>query len=589
MSELPLDLSSSAQAPVAAAGPTGVRTAGSPICRGTPFLAFAQACARIGSVRSKLEKIRLLAEFLRPLRGPELRLAATWFSGRPFPAGQNKVLQLGWAVLRDALTAASGATESVFHETYLKYSDLGETAAEILQSRTVEGGLSVNQVGELFEALYAARGPLSKTPLLTRVLERCTTLEAKYLVKTITGDLRIGLKEGLVEDALAAAFEQTAATVRQAGLLLGDIGETAVLASENRLREAKVVPFRPIKFMLASPEPSAAAVCQRLQSSEPAGSLPGEKCPRLWLEDKYDGIRCQMHKVGARVALYSRDMKDVTATFPELTAAAQLVRGDFILDAEIIAGRGDQVMPFADLQRRLGRREPDLFMYQEVPVQLMVFDLLWEAGESRLAQPLSERRRRLEALAPFPPALALARLTPAASAEEIESAFAAARGRGNEGLMIKQPSSPYSPGRRGLGWLKLKKPLATLDCIIVGAEYGHGKRSQVLSDYTFAVRDETSGELRTIGKAYTGLTDAEIEELTTRFLQTGLRRQTRYFDVPPEVVLEVAFDRIQPSRRHNSGLALRFPRIVRIRTDKTAADINTLGDARELAKKSARQ
>jgi DNA ligase-1 len=211
-----------------------------------------------------------------------------------------------------------------------------------------------------------------------------------------------------------------------------------------------------------------------------------------------------------------------------------------------------------------------------------VFDLLWRQGETLLSRPLRERRLALEGLAPLPATMVLARITQANSSEEIDAAFAAARGRGNEGLMIKDPASAYTPGRRGLTWLKLKKAFATLDCVVVGAEYGHGKRSKVLSDYTFAVRDEQTGDLKTIGKAYTGLTDAEIAELTRHFLKTAVRQHGRYFEVPPEIVLEIAFDKIQFSDRHNSGLALRFPRIVRIRNDKSRSEIDTLANARKL-------
>jgi DNA ligase-1 len=255
-----------------------------------------------------------------------------------------------------------------------------------------------------------------------------------------------------------------------------------------------------------------------------------------------------------------------------------------ILDGEILAMRGDTVLPFADLQKRLGRREPDLFLSAEIPIQFVAFDLLWRNGKSLLAQSLAERRRALESLAPLPAALRLSRITPADSVEEIEAAFAAARARNNEGLMVKDPTSVYAPGRRGLAWLKLKKALATLDCVVVGAEYGNGKRNKVLSDYTFAVRDESTGALKTIGKAYSGLTDVEIAGLTEHFLGRVIRNHGRYLEVQPDIVLEIAFDRIQPSARHSSGLAMRFPRIVRIRTDKSANEIDTLAAARRLVK-----
>ena len=569
------------------------------------FLAFARACARIGADARKLEKTRLLADYLRQLPAEALGPAATWFTGRPFAGSQNKVLRLGWALLRDALCSLAQIDESLFHQVYLKHSDLGQTAAEILEHHLARASLLVSQVDGIFHQLYAARGPLAKLPILRNALALCAPEEAKYFVKIITSDLRIGLKEGLVEEALAAAFGQTPEAIRRASLLVGDIGETAKLAAANRLGEIVLVPFRPVKFMLASPEESAADVWARVQQNagatgtesngqagsnlaqsvaEAAGvpvssSSPDASVSSVWLEDKYDGIRCQLHKVGRRVALYSRDLKDISDTFPEIAQAASKLDQDFILDGELLAMRGEQVLPFAELQKRLGRREGDLFLHHEVPTTYMAFDCLWSVGESLLDRPLRARRARLEQVGPLPACLRRAEVRRGGSADDIEQGFQAARARGNEGLMIKNPASAYTPGRRGLAWLKLKKALATLDCVVVGAEYGHGKRSQVLSDYTFAVRDEQSNELKIIGKAYTGLTDGEIAVLTEHFLKTAIRRDGRYFEVPPDTVLEIAFDRLQHSDRHNSGLAMRFPRIVRIRTDKAPADIDTLQTA----------
>jgi DNA ligase-1 len=551
------------------------------------FIDFTTACSQIAATTSKLEKIRILAEYLAGLAGKPIGLAATWLSGRPFPPGQGKVLQLGWAVLRNAMTAVGGIEEPALLQIYLKHSDLGETAYELFQSRTIKPSLMLIELDQLFHELHAARGPLAKTPILMRALERCTALEAKYLVKIITGELRIGLKEGLVEESVAGAFNKSGEEIRQANLLLGDIGETARLAAENRLGDASLTPFRPVKLMLASPEETAAGVWKRM-TANPATEIDPEKTSEkrsaemVWLEDKYDGIRCQVHKMGERVALYSRDLKDITNTFPEVADAARKGADDYILDGEILAMRGDEVLPFANLQRRLGRREADLFMREEVPIRFVAFDLLWLNGKTYLARSLRERRQSMNALS-IPSIFCLAQITQANSAEEINTAFDAARARGNEGLMIKNPESLYTPGRRGLAWLKLKKALATLDCVVVGAEYGHGKRNKVLSDYTFAVRDENTGELKTIGKAYTGLTDVEIAQLTEHFHKQAVRQHGRYFEVRPDTVLEIAFDKIQRSERHNSGLALRFPRIVRIRTDKTSEEIDTLENARKLA------
>jgi DNA ligase-1 len=465
----------------------------------------------------------------------------------------------------------------------------------MLQHRSAHPTLTVEDVGGLFNQLYVARGPLAKTPLLKHAFERCTPIEAKFITKIITGDLRIGLKEGLVEEGIAVAFHRPAEDVRNANLLLGDVGQTALLAREDRLKSAALTPFRPIKFMLASPEETAADVWKRMcprRDTPPGAPEPdreaASQCPSVWLEDKYDGIRCQLHKVGNRVALYSRDLKDITTTFLDLSDAVRGCSADFVVDGEIVATRADQILPFAELQKRLGRREGDLFMRKEVPISLMVFDLLWLNGVSLLNYSLRQRRHLLEELQPLPACLRLAQITSANSTDEIEAAFAVARGRGNEGLMIKDPESLYAPGRRGLAWLKLKKAFATLDCVVIGAEYGHGKRNKVLSDYTFAVRDEQSGELKTIGKAYSGLTDLEIAELTRHFLGTATRQRGRYFEVPPDTVLEIAFDRLQRSDRHTSGIAMRFPRIARIRTDKTLAEIDTLQTAHEILERLER-
>jgi DNA ligase 1 len=562
-----------------------VRLSAAPGNPASGFHLFALTADEVGAVAGKLEKVRILSAYLARLEEAAIEPVVTWFSGRPFPVTQAKVLQLGWSLLRDGLCAVAGLDADGFHQVYLKHSDLGQTARELLLDRPVRPSLGIQEIREAFERLQAARGPLSKRPILEQLLGRATPVEAKYIVKIITGDLRIGLREGLVEEAIAASFQAAAEEVRQANLLLGNPGATALLARRGRLHAASLVPLRPIKFMLASPEETAGDIWDRLY---PDSGETGVTATRrgAWLEDKYDGIRCQAHKTGKTVALFSRDLKEITATFAELADAMASLADDFILDGEIVAMRGEEILPFASLQRRLGRKDNDLFMRDEIPVCYVAFDLLWMNGNTWLRRPLFERRQELERLlGTGGDKLRLARISPVCSAAEIDEVFRMSRARGNEGLMIKDPASLYSPGRRGLAWLKLKKALATLDCVVVGAEYGHGKRSRVLSDYTFAVREEKTGELKTIGKAYTGLTDVEIEQLTGHFLSTGLRQRGRYIEVKPDTVLEIAFDRIQHSTRHNSGLAMRFPRIIRIRTDKPVSEIDTLERALSLAAK----
>ncbi len=531
------------------------------------FERFAEICAQVGATTKKLEKIKIVASYLRELDSITAGLVTVWLTGTPFASSQNKVLQLGWAIIRDALREVGQRDAAQFGQVYLKHSDLGETAFEILSGASGERARhSAAETDAIFHQLYSARGPSAKLPVLVRALIASTPLEGKFLIKTLTGDLRIGLKEGLVEEGIAKAFSVSLDEVKNANLLLGHIGETAQLAMQGQLGSVTLLPFRPIKYMLASPEETAADIWKRVEEwgissqNKKTGeeSLPNLNVvpPTVWIEDKYDGIRAQIHKVGANLAIYSRDLKEITLSFLDLADALRQFPEDYILDGEIVAMRENQILPFAELQKRLGRREGDLFLREQIPVQFFAFDLLWRNGETLLNRPLRERR---DALVTIAPSLRLAQITLARSSDEVEAAFAGARGRGNEGLMIKDPASIYTPGRRGLVWLKLKKAFATLDCLVVGAEYGHGKRKAVLSDYTFAVRDEATGELKTIGKAYTGLTDVEIARLTQHFLGKSIGQNGRYYAVEPDIVLEIAFDLIQASDRHTSGLAMRFP------------------------------
>jgi DNA ligase-1 len=391
------------------------------------------------------------------------------------------------------------------------------------------------------------------------------------VVKIVAGELRIGLRDGLLQAAIAQAFGRPDAEVANTAMLTGDIGETAVLAREDRLGSSRIHLFRPLRFMLASPAEDAAEIMTRLG-------------PVVWTEDKYDGIRVQLHRRGAEARLFSRDLHDVSGQFPEVAAAARSLAWDGILDGELLAYRDGTVLPFLALQRRLGRKEPSAELQAEIPVAYVAFDALALGPrdgevEALLGRPLAERRARLEELdlgRAEPARFALSRLDRVRSVDELEAVFAAARERRNEGLMVKDPTSVYAPGRRGFGWLKMKKALATLDCVVVGVEWGHGKRHGVLSDYTFAVRDEATGTLVTIGKAYSGLTDAEIASMTTWFEEHTLRHMGRYRLVEPTIVVEIAFDVIHRSTRHASGYAMRFPRIVRIRDDKTAAEVDRL-------------
>jgi DNA ligase-1 len=556
------------------------------------FLAFADVGQAIAATPAKLEKVRLLSEYFSKLDDARLAIATVYFTGHAFPQTDLRALQVGGSVIYRALAGATRMSDTEFRRIASSHGDAGKTAFEVLNGRTNLEPFGLIDSYEFFLQLHKLRGPVTKKDALQNRLARLSAREGQYVVKILSGDLRIGLREGLVEEAIAKAFAAPLDEVKEANMLLGDIGRTAVLAKRQELHRAELTLFRPIKCMLASPEPTAEAIWKRFVESNVGAAVAGcgPASPRdgttIYVEDKFDGIRAQIHVNGDRAEIYSRDLKRITGQFREIADRARGFSTGVILDGEIIAYAEDRKLTFFDLQKRLGRKSEGLDLFEaasaDVPVIFVAFDLLFFDGRSLLRTPLRERRELLRGLK-LPPKFQIATVVAAHSANEIEIEFKRARLRLNEGLMIKDPESFYSPGRRGLFWFKLKKELATLDVVVVAAELGHGKRNHVLSDYTFAVRDENSGELLPIGKAYSGLTDAEIADLTEHFKQNTLVDRGRYREVTPDIVLEVAFNSIQPSTRHASGLALRFPRIKAIRRDKTIENIDTLAYAQQLA------
>jgi len=544
---------------------------------------WSELAERVSATTRTSEKTGLLAENLRSLDEDDLRIAVVFLTGRPFPEADQRAAGIGWASISNAVAQVVGADAADLGSAYDRFSDLSSAVGDVLaragHAPDEAGSPSLVEVATTFEAIEAASGPARKAALLAALLARSDPRTARGIVRVLSGELRIGLREGLVEAAIAKAFDRTLDAVKRAGMLTGDIGETADRARRGTLEQASLALFHPLKFMLASPAEDAAEILTRLG-------------PVVWVEDKYDGIRCQLHRQGSEVRLYSRDLHDISNQFPEIVDAARPLRWDGILDGEILAFREGVVLPFIALQARLGRKDPSAAVRAEVPVIYVAFDVLGlTAGASGngtgtdlvaplLESPLAERRRRLEGLelplATDGGGFALAHLSTADSEDALEAAFAQARARRNEGLMVKDPKSAYSPGRRGYGWLKMKKALATIDCVVVGVEVGHGKRHGVLSDYTFAVRDEANDRLVTIGKAYSGLTDAEIATMTRWFEAHTISQHGRYRVVEPMVVVEVAFDVILRSNRHKSGFALRFPRIARLRPDKDPREVDTL-------------
>ncbi|MGZ7032193.1 MAG: ATP-dependent DNA ligase, partial [Thermoanaerobaculia bacterium] len=524
------------------------------------FSDFTRVAITIAGTTKKNEKERLLAGYLVTLDDASLERAVVFFSGSAFPRREQRVTGVGGATISDAVVEASGRTAEELWEIYPKYADLGDAVAELYGERE-RSDVTLSEVGEIFDRIAATSGATEKKSVLIDLLSRVDAQGARFIVKILQSEVRIGLQEGLVESAIARAFGRKGAAVRQANMFTGDIGATALLAKSDALESAKMTLFRPFAFMLAQPEEDPAAIA--------AAFGPGALA-----DDKYDGIRAQIHVNGDDVRIYSRTLDDVTHRFPEVAGAARALESSVILDGEIVAF-SDRILPFAIIQTRLGRRSVSEKLMREAPVVFFAFDLLYVDGQALFETPLRDRldrmRNILNAAPPASAALRTGDQSVVRDAAHIDELFDAARARANEGLVIKDPESPYTPGRRGKSWLKYKKALATLDCVVTYAQYGSGKRRAVLSDLTFAVRRDN--ELVNIGKAYSGLTDAEIAAMTKHFTETTIERHGPVHRVQPTIVLEIAFDRIQESARHKSGYALRFPRIARIRDDKTVDQI----------------
>jgi DNA ligase 1 len=532
------------------------------------MLLFSQLCESIGATSKKTEKVRLVAAFLRSSSIQEASQGALYLCGRVFPRREERILSVGFSLLLRAVANVAKRDPADFSPILQRHGDLGSSAQEVLPPRPGLTPPSLAEISAVYESLASQRGPAAKQALLESALLRLSPLEAKYFIKIATGELRIGLKENLVEEAIASAYEQPLPLVQRTNMLTGDIRETLQRAVDATLASVTLQMFRPVSAMLASPSETP----EDLIAAFPSGAL---------VEDKFDGIRAQLHKRGSQVEFFSRTLDRITE-FPELIPPARSIPGNFILDGEVIGWRNGRAIPFTELQQRLGRKQIDLFTSLMLPGSFVAFDILHINGQDLLDLPLAERRIHLEQLLSSfeQPELQFTRAQLCSNPEEIETAFQLALANGNEGLIAKAPQSPYVPGRRGQFWLKLKRPLATLDVVVTAAEYGHGKRRGLLSDYTFAVR--AGDRLANIGKAYSGVTDAEIRHLTEYFLAHTVEDQGFRRQVEPTIVLEVAFNNIQHSDRHESGFALRFPRIVRLRTDKPVSEIDTLEHVQEI-------
>ena len=548
------------------------------------FSHFVKLCEEIRITKSKNMKVRLLSRYLSSLNDESLSIAVLFLSSRIFPLGSKFVINAGFGTIMQALSEISFLDKDQIQQSYMQYGDMGALSEYAVSKKHTasliqQQPLTLPIIHDRFKGIAHSIGSDSskaKKSILKGLFLDCSPLEAKYLTKVINGEMRIGLTEGLVEVAVSAAFNVELKKVREAMLVSGDISQVALLAKSRLLHIAIIKPLQPLSYMLADVMFTAEEIINYFQKP-------------LICEYKYDGIRAQMHKSGQQVKLFSRNMTNITNAFPELVQAAidsklssSMENIDFILDGEIMGLRNDKPLHFQELQKRLRRKNVTGQILTAVPIVYVVFDITYINQEQTIKNPLRQRKEILSSIL-FREPIINAKQNVANTAQKIIAVFQKSRDDGYEGLVLKDPESQYHPGKRGRYWIKLKQELDTIDAVIVIAEYGQGKRAGVLSDYTFAVRDENdNNQLKIIGKAYSGLTDKEISMITEKLKSIMIKDDGYKIAVKSELILEISFDSIQKSDRHDSGFALRFPRIKNIRSDKNITDIDTLQKVRHI-------
>jgi len=525
----------------------------------------------------------MISEYLSSLSDESLSIAVLFFSNRIFARGSKFTLNIGFSIIMQVLSEIASLDPNQIQQIYLRHGDIGALSeyavskkhmASLFQQEPLTLSFIHHRLERIADALGSGSGKYKKN-ILKGLLINSSPLEAKYLIKIINGELRIGLTESLVEIGVSKAFNQELKAVREAMLVSGDISQVSVLAKRNLLSNAVIKPLTPISYMLADVMFTAEEIIKYYRKP-------------LICEYKYDGIRAQMHKFGQEVRLFSRKLADVTNSFPELVNAARVTKSipspdiDFILDGEVLAFQNGKPLHFQQLQKRLRRNNITEQIMTDIPLVYIVFDIMYFNKEHTYKKSARERKEILFNII-FEEPIIKSDYKVVDSEEKIIAMYEKSREIGHEGLVLKDLDTQYHPGKRGRHWIKLKKELDTIDAVILAAEYGHGKRAGLLSDYTFAVKDESnSNQFRTIGKAYSGLNDDEIDKMTKNLRSITIKDEGYRLMVKPQIVLEIAFDSIQKSERHDSGFALRFPRIKNIRRDKDVDDIDTFQKVKKI-------
>ena len=551
----------------------------------TPFRALAELCEKLEATTKRLAMVNVVAEFIKNLEPDEVEPAVAMILGRPFPKWSQKTLAVSWATLSNIIMQITEVEWDTFTKIFGETGDIGSATKTMFergkikrQATLLERTLTIAEVRRSFEEIAEAVGQGSrerKERLIEALLSLASPVEAKYIAKIFIGEMRTGLHEGLMEQAISKAFKIPLEAVQKASMTIGDIGEVAAIAKKegaDGLLKVGFKVFRPVKLMLAQ---MANNVAEALK----------EHGGKTAFEYKLDGARVQIHKFGEDVRIFSRRLTDVTESLPEVVE--EIKKGfkaqEAIVEGEVVAvDNVGNPIPFQHLMRRFKRIREIEDIAKKIPIKLYLFDVLYLNGESLISLSYMQRRQKLEENVGEIP---LTRQIITDNANEAEKFLKEALDSGHEGLIAKELDSPYVPGIRGKHWYKIKPILEPLDLVIVAAEYGYGRRHEWLSDYYLAARDAETGEYLIVGKTFKGLTDAEIIEMTRRLKEITIKEEPRRVYVAPKIVVEVAYNEIQKSPKYKCGMALRFARISRIREDKSPEEADTIQRVKEIYEK----
>ncbi|MBI4019345.1 MAG: ATP-dependent DNA ligase [Candidatus Aenigmarchaeota archaeon] len=536
---------------------------------------LADSYGKLESTTKKLQKRDILSEFYSKTTKDELYDTVLLSLGQVFPSGQEN-LGVASELMKKIIINVTGASEKELDAVFRETGDLGLTSEQLMKSRKQNTlghrNLTARKVVENIKKLPGMQGKGSrekKIALISELLSAASPKEARYIVRTVLGEMRVGVAAGTVRDAIAKAFSRDPKEVEHLFDVTGDFGRVAAMAAEGKT--AKMEVFVPVRMMLAERAADLKTALEKFESSA--------------VETKYDGFRIQIHKKNSDVKIFSRNLEEVSRQFPEIVARAResMRAKQSIAEGEVVAiSKEGNPLPFQMLSRRIQRKHSIDEMVREIPVHVRMFDIIYLDGENLMRSPLKERWMKLKETVKPLAGFGFAEHLETTDYEEANAFYQKALSAGQEGVMVKNIEAPYQPGKRVGYWLKVKEIMETLDCIITKAIVGEGKRSAWYGSFLLSVWDEKKEKLVEIGKMASGTTEEELEKLTQMLKKAVIREQDRIAEVSPEIVVEVAYEEIQKSPTYGSGMALRFPRLKRIRYDKGPADADNIKRVKKL-------